>query len=223
MRNGAKWLFPAGLTILLTACVAPSPRTAPYNLTTAKAAVVEYYDSGGYERDVAEVAAEATAWLEERAAKAAPGERLAVVFDIDETVLSNYSHMLSQDFGYVYEVWNRWVDRAEATAITPMRGVMQRARELGYTVFFITGRVEPREHAGTAANLLAEGMGDYERLIMKPAGNEQTAAVRKAEQRAALEAEGYTIVASIGDQWSDLVGGYTEKRFKVPNPFYEVP
>jgi len=32
--------------------------------------------------------------------------------------------------------------------------------------------------------------------------------------------EGYVIVANVGDQNSDLVGGYCRKFFKLPNPFY---
>lgn len=225
--GGARHWLVLGLGLLsfgLGACRSPlGGGSEPYNLTSAKTAVVTYYGSGDYRAEVEKVAAQAEKWLEKRAGKAEDGERLAVVFDIDETVLSNYPQMKAQDFGYVPAEWAAWVDRAEAPAIEPMRDLVLRARELGYTVFFITGRVLPGEHEGTAMNLMREGMGDYERLIMKPAEDERTAAKRKAAQRAALEKEGYTIVASIGDQWSDLVGGYAEKGFKVPNPFYEIP
>jgi hypothetical protein len=31
---------------------------------------------------------------------------------------------------------------------------------------------------------------------------------------------GFTIIANIGDQKSDLEGGYAEMTFKVPSPFY---
>lgn len=34
---------------------------------------------------------------------------------------------------------------------------------------------------------------------------------------------GYTIIANIGDQDSDLRGGHAERTFKVPNPFYFIP
>jgi len=42
----------------------------------------------------------------------------------------------------------------------------------------------------------------------------------KSEARAAITKQGYTIIASIGDQYSDLKGGYAEKTFKLPNPYY---
>jgi acid phosphatase len=42
----------------------------------------------------------------------------------------------------------------------------------------------------------------------------------KAAARARLAAEGRVIVANIGDQESDLAGGYAERTFKLPGPFY---
>lgn len=33
----------------------------------------------------------------------------------------------------------------------------------------------------------------------------------------------YHIVANVGDQQSDLTGGYADQDFKVPNPFYFIP
>jgi acid phosphatase len=31
------------------------------------------------------------------------------------------------------------------------------------------------------------------------------------------------IIANVGDQDSDLIGGHAERTFKVPNPFYFIP
>jgi hypothetical protein len=42
----------------------------------------------------------------------------------------------------------------------------------------------------------------------------------KTEERRKLAEAGYTIIATVGDQESDLEGGFAECRFKVPNPFY---
>ena len=41
--------------------------------------------------------------------------------------------------------------------------------------------------------------------------------------RGEIEAQGYTIIANVGDQWSDLENGYAERVFKLPNPFYMIP
>lgn len=208
---------------LIAGC-ATTPPANLVNLTDAKAAVVAYVDNGEYDRDMAAVAAQARTWIEQRAARKGGGERLAVVFDIDETVLSSYPQMKGQDFGYVPEVWNAWVDRGEAPAIAPMREVYATARRLGVDVLFVTGRKDPRDRAGTEANLRRAGLGDYARLVLAPASDDfSTTAERKAAQRAALAREGWTIIASVGDQESDLAGGHAERTFKLPNPFYAIP
>ena len=196
----------------------------PLNLSRAKAAAIAYYDSGAYHADVQTVADAAISWLEQRTATRTPDERLAVVFDVDETVLSNYPHMVSQDFGYVTDVWQQWVDKADAPPLEAVREVYRKARELGVAVIFITGRKAPEEREGTLHNLAIAGMGAYERILLRSdEDTAPTAAERKAVRRAQLEAEGWTIVASIGDQQSDLSGGHAERGFKLPNPFYEVP
>jgi predicted secreted acid phosphatase len=45
----------------------------------------------------------------------------------------------------------------------------------------------------------------------------------KSGTRAYIEAQGYEIVADVGDQFSDLEGGFADKTFKMPNPNYYLP
>ena len=45
----------------------------------------------------------------------------------------------------------------------------------------------------------------------------------KSGTRAYIESLGYDIVASFGDQFSDLLGGFADKTFKMPNPNYYLP
>jgi len=193
----------------------------PLNLDTAKAAVVRYYESGNYERAMTTVAADARDWIEQYAKHRRADERLAVVFDIDETLLSNYPHIHSIGFGYIPSDWDAWIARGEAPAIKPMRELFLVARHLGYDVFLITDREDPRERAATEANLRREGLGDYTRLIMRPDdGQKLSVSDRKTAARRALYREGYMIVANLGDQESDLRGGYAERTFKLPDPLY---
>ena len=58
---------------------------------------------------------------------------------------------------------------------------------------------------------------------MKPDALKEASATFKTAERARLVAQGYTIVANLGDQESDLVGGYAERTFKLPDPFYLSP
>jgi predicted secreted acid phosphatase len=45
----------------------------------------------------------------------------------------------------------------------------------------------------------------------------------KSGTRAYIESQGYDIVADLGDQFSDLEGGFADKTFKMPNPNYYLP
>jgi predicted secreted acid phosphatase len=45
----------------------------------------------------------------------------------------------------------------------------------------------------------------------------------KSATRAYVESLGYHIVANFGDQWSDLIGGHADRKFKLPNPNYYLP
>lgn len=84
----------------LAGCAQIPVTREPANLSDAKAAVVRYHDEGGYERELAEVAAQARTGSSSVCRPGRPVSALAVVFDIDETVLSNYGHMRTEDFCY---------------------------------------------------------------------------------------------------------------------------
>ena len=42
-------------------------------------------------------------------------------------------------------------------------------------------------------------------------------------RRRQLEQAGWNIMLSIGDQPSDMLGGYTDSGFLLPNPMYLIP
>ena len=86
-------------------------------------------------------------------------------------------------------------------------------------VIFITGRKES-DRPGTEKNLRAAGFGGYTALLLKPNGAKMTTEQFKTETRRKLQAEGRVIIANVGDQESDLAGGFSERTFKVPGPFY---
>jgi len=205
------------LAVVLAGCATAPVSREPRNLQLAKDEVRAYVAGGGYARDVAAVAVEARGWLEQRAIRG--GGRLAVVFDIDETLLSNLPSMEELDFGYVPAEWQRWVEQAKAPALEPVRALFRRARELGLETLVITGRRETERDA-TIRNLAAVGCDDFTVLVCRTGSDRSGAADFKTAARARLAAEGRVIVANIGDQESDLVGGYAERTFKLPGPFY---
>lgn len=191
----------------------------PPNLDPHKRQIRTYVDSGDYERDIAVVAARANAWLEQRAGRRAGAERLAVVLDLDETLFLNWPYLSRQDFGYIESAWQAWVDAAEAPAIRPVLEVYQTARRLGVDVVFLTGRRDAQRSA-TERNLRAIGCGEYRALICKPSSHQGASAAFKTAERRRLVTEGWTLIANVGDQESDLAGGFAERTFKLPSPFY---
>jgi putative acid phosphatase of HAD superfamily subfamily IIIB len=207
------------------------PPVSPANIGDLKTEAEGYYDSGAYLTDLQLATAPAITWIDEEAPAV---DRAAVVFDIDETALSNWSAIEANDFGRVIAGpcaappkgpcgWRAWDMRAQATVIQPTMDVFTAARDLGTAVFFITGRDES-QRAATERNLADVGYTGYARLIMEPVGaHYDSAADFKAPQRAHIEAQGYTIIANLGDQPSDLAGGFAERTFLLPNPFYRIP
>ena len=199
LRAWNERLLTIGLALALAGC-AGSVRREPDNLSMLKAELIRYRESGDYERGLADVAKEASRWIEARAERKGAGERLAVIFDIDETALSNWENMMGDDFGYVAERWHAWVERAAASAIEPVRETYRTARRAGVAVFFLTGRKE-KDRAATERNLVKEGMGDFEALIVRPVSEERASASEfKTAERKRLMAEGWTIIANVGDQ-----------------------
>lgn len=202
--------------VVIATGAAPASRE-PANLDVLKQEIAVYVDTGKYQEDIGAVAAEAMAWMQRRVAQG--GKRLTVVFDLDETLISNWSHMKEMGFVYVPEAWRAWVQAARAPAIEPVREVYREARRLGLDVIFLTARPES-DRAATRRNLEAIGCGDYVALMCKPDDSQDTASGFKSATRARLESDGRVIIANIGDQLSDLAGGHSEKIFKLPNPFY---
>ena len=83
------------------------------------------------------------------------GKKTAIVFDVDETLLSNYTAIDADNFTFGPQ------SQAEATneigtAIEPSRDLFDLAKQKGITVFLITGRRE-NTRAHTTSNLTREG------------------------------------------------------------------
>ena len=188
------------------------------------------YKANGYDKDIKLVLDDALAYVMSRADKV---QRPAVVLDIDETSLSNWRNIDANDFGFIgggacplrptYACgFSAWIDRARATPIEPTLKFFDAVRAKHVAVFFVTGR-HPSQRAATIRNLHRAGFDDWTALRMRPDDDTSKSIVPyKSGERAKIESgkKPYTILATIGDQQSDLDGGHAECTFKVPNPFY---
>jgi acid phosphatase len=216
------------LAVAASACAPLTGATVP-SLYETQQSVERYIDSGRYDADVARVVKDATGYLEARAARVT---RPAIVLDIDETSLSNWPAYKAN--GWVRVVnggcdlergpcgLRAWQASAQAKPLAPTLNLDKRARTLGVAVFFITGRPSNLRDA-TEKNLREQGF-EWDEVILLPADTTfRSAADFKAPERKKIADRGYTIVLTMGDQQSDLSGGYAERTFKLPNPVYFLP
>lgn len=204
--------------------------TQPINLGQLKLQVYFYACSGAYDSELSAAAASAQTYLEKRAAEVS---KPALVLDIDETSLSNLPQELASDFGYVPGGdcdhlsdgpcgFNAWVAQAKAKAIDGTLSLFKAARARNVAVFFVTGRHE-NERDATVKNLQAAGYEGYAGLALRRASDQRSVIEYKSSERGKIAEQGYTIILNMGDQQSDLVGGYAERAYKLPNPFYYIP
>jgi acid phosphatase len=198
-------------------CVGMCGCTTLPNLTLEKNKYYKYHDSGKYERDLESVTIKATRYAQRRVK--ATGEKMAIVFDIDDTALSNWDYMSKIDLGYGDKDYENWILKGDAIAIKPTLKFYNEVQKLNFSIFFVTGR---REHLKniTISNLRAAGYANWAGLYLRPETDKSVSAF-KTEIRSEIEREGFHIIINIGDQYSDLVGGYAEREYKLPNPFYQ--
>ncbi|MEU9736988.1 HAD family acid phosphatase [Streptomyces sp. NPDC048002] len=186
----------AAALLALAAPAEAAPSTATTTAVTAAAADVDY---ATWQRDCQAVMDQALPYLKQRIADTGPGEKQAIVLDIDNTALET-------DFGFSYP----------SPANKPVLDVARYAQEHGVALFFVTARPGiiysftdyNLKHRGyKVAGLHVRGFLD----LFKNVADYKTA------QRVAIENKGYTIIANIGNSATDLSGGHAEKTYKLPD------
>ncbi|MEU3687297.1 HAD family acid phosphatase [Streptomyces narbonensis] len=188
------------LTAFLVVGPAPAASAADPDTHLVSTAALEDVDYATWRKDVATVVAQARPYIEERA-KDAGTEKQAIVLDIDNSSLET-------DFHPFWEL--------PTPAIADVRDLVRDAHAKGVKVFFVTAR-PGIIHSLTDWNLKRVGYpvdGLYVRSL--PDLFAEVSAY-KTEKRAEIEAKGYTIIANIGNNTTDIVGGHAERAFKLPD------
>jgi predicted secreted acid phosphatase len=194
------------------------------NLSVIKQKLIEYHDSGAYHQDIRKSLTPGMTYLMKRAAEPRSNQKkLAIILDIDETSLSNFNDMKKLGFGGTKESMRELEDKAQDPAIGPTLELYKYAKSHDVAVFFVTGRHEPEREA-TVRNLKVAGFDNYDGLVLRYGEYDKAPAAKyKTAVRKKLTEEGYDIILNIGDQYSDLAGGYADKSIKLPNPYYLIP
>lgn len=186
-------------TALVALAVPAEAATTTTSTSTTATAAAEDVDYDTWQTDCQTVMDQALPYLKQRIANTAPGEKQAIVFDIDNTTLET-------DFGFSYP----------QPANGPVLNVAEYAQEHGVALFFVTARPGiiysatdyNLEHVGySVSGLYVRGLSDLFKDV----------AAYKTAQRVDIESKGYTIIANIGNSATDLSGGHAEKTYKLPD------
>ncbi|MDT0211908.1 HAD family acid phosphatase [Curtobacterium sp. BRD11] len=221
------------------------------NIDSVKKTIATYYGDPGtglanrtdspYVREVRSIVDRETRQLRrihDRAVR--HGQRPAIVLDADDTTLWTYD-MEVADMHFVFDParQDEWVQDQRFPATPSMVGFVNRAQAMGFTVFGLTGRTDDQKTA-TVQNLAKVGYTAFseDHFFTKWTGTgasqqpswitcaaaKCTTVEYKALTRKHIEQDlGYDIALNVGDQWSDLQGGYADRTLKLPNPTYSLP
>ncbi|MDO8550128.1 MAG: HAD family acid phosphatase [Ignavibacteria bacterium] len=201
------------LSLLIYSC---APKLT--NLDFVKEEIAAYYELGNYDEEVNTVISDAIKEFESVEAE----DSTAVIFDIDETALSNYEIEKKTEFGYVPEIWDKWVEEARAPAIPGVKNLYEFLIKKGIKIIFITGRKD-YHYNSTFKNLHSSGYTLFDTLIVRMKDEYTLGAVDfKSKKREELTFRGYKIVGTVGDQWSDLKGSFHGIQVKIPNYLYYI-
>ncbi|CAN5204659.1 hypothetical protein BH11ACT2_BH11ACT2_00950 [soil metagenome] len=216
------------------------------NIDSVKKTIAAYYGDPGtgianktsspYISELAKIVKSETKKLRAEYKKAArSGEKPAIVFDADDTTLWTYDmEVADMKFNFSVAEQDVWVQGERFPATPSMVTFVAAAQAAGFAIFGITGRGEAQEPA-TLGNLTKVGYTAFtaDNFYTKWATTQPdyvtcvaakcTTVEYKANTRKHIESLGYDIALNVGDQFSDLQGGYADRVLKLPNPTYYLP
>lgn len=199
MNRRGPWTRRISATAVAAAALVAMAAPAEAATSTSTASAAAEVDYATWQQDCRSVMDQALPYLKQRIAATKPGEKQAIVFDIDNTTLET-------DFGFSFP----------QPANKPVLSVAKYAQEHGVSLFFVTARPGiislpteyNLEHDGyEVSGLYVRGLFDLFKNV----------ATYKTAQRVDIESKGYTIIANIGNSATDLSGGHAEQTYKLPD------
>ena len=170
------------------------------------------------------------AWYQVKKQAGSSGTRLAVVVDLDETILDNSLYQVgrwSKGLGFNQESWSEWVNQKEAGLVPGAKLFLEKTRNLGVTVVFMSNRMHYNLQP-TIENLKELSVWQKEDLFLLREDKQDTKDIRRKE---VLEGTGrmkkigpLKVLAYLGDQVDDFPNKSGEvfgvNQFLLPNPTY---
>ncbi len=158
----------------------------------------------------------ATLRLEAAVAANGGGKGLAVVSDIDETIIDNtavMAHAMMLESHDNIETWKLWEREGQPHLIPGAAAFFDLADRLGVTIFYVSDRFDENKLA-TIATLSKLGLPQVR------AERVQLFGPPKAERRAAIERD-HRIILQLGDTLHDFDGAYAGAALETQHQLAE--
>ncbi|MDO4665941.1 MAG: HAD family acid phosphatase [Actinomycetaceae bacterium] len=173
-------------------------------------------------------------------AAVARGEKPAITLDADDTTLWTYDMEEWLEFTFSAQKQNEYLKtNYHALPATPgMVALVKAAKDAGCQPIGLTGRGDDMKevtqrnmnevgYPAIPANLYFTKKSSKAAELpswIKCEKEKCTTVEFKSSVRRHIEQDlGYRIVGNFGDQYSDLIGGYADVAYKLPNPTYYLP
>lgn len=157
-------------------------------------------------------------------------DNLAVVVDLDETVLDNSLYQVERwkaGLSFTQDSWSEWVNREEAGLVPGAKEFLKAVRKKGVRVVFVSNRMN-KNLEPTRRNLLALEVLAPNDLFLLRLDKDDVKEVRRREVnegKARMKKVGpLNVIGYVGDQMGDFPSGQAKEfgktSFLLPNPMY---
>ena len=198
-----KKIIPVLVSIIFTACTTnqPAPQATSNSNNYIVYATLYNYFSAEYKALAYQAYNTATDRLDQLKEEFPDKKNMAVIVDIDETVLDNspYEAKLIELNASYDSCWNTWCNVAAARPVPGAVEFLQHADSLGFDVFYVSNRKEKFVGNGTRENLKKLGFPqlDDAHIYLR------TKTSDKEPRRRAIAAD-HEIVLLVGDNIGDF-------------------
>src|SRR5258708_5669452 len=136
-------------------------------------------------------------------------KKLVIITDLDETILDNsyqQAELIKNNQNYTSKSWKEWTDRSAATGVPGAVEFLQKAKQKGVTIFYISNRDES-EVKSTMLNLQKLRLPDADTAHMLFLTNTSS-----KEARRQLVMKKYNVAMLLGDNLNDFMQVFEKKN-----------
>ena len=136
-------------------------------------------------------------------------KKLAIITDLDETILDNsyqQAVLIKNNQNYTSKSWKEWIDKSAATGVPGAVEFLQKAKQKGVTIFYISNR-DTSEVKSTMINLQKLKLPNADTAHMLFLFNTSS-----KEARRQLVMKKYNVVLLLGDNLNDFMQAFEKKN-----------